>query len=76
MTSRTGEALGKEPNQMSNKKRESVERSYRMIAKADGTYTVEVYDGTGVITKKTGFSNRASASAWIDQQKRAAKPPA
>jgi hypothetical protein len=61
---------------MSNKKPESVERSYRMIAKADGTYTVEVYDGTRVITKKTGFSNRAGASAWIDQQKRAAKPPA
>ena len=61
---------------MSNKKPESVERFYRMIAIADGTYTVEVYDGTGVITKKTGFSNRASASDWIDQQKRAAKPPA
>jgi hypothetical protein len=56
--------------------RKRAARSYRRIAMADGTYTVVVYDDTGVITKKTGFRNKAAADAWIDQQKQAAKPPA
>ena len=44
---------------------------YRVVAVSDGTYTVEMSDGTGVITKKKGFLIMANADAWIDEQKRA-----
>jgi hypothetical protein len=49
---------------MSNK----LKRVYRRVAVEDGTYTVEISDGTNVITKMTGFPSKASADTWIKEQ--------
>jgi hypothetical protein len=62
---------------MRNKPERTSARSYRVIATVDGTFTVEVSDGTNVIMKKRGFLNKGTADAWIADQERVlkAKPP-
>lgn len=46
------------------------EKKYSKVAMEDGTYTVEVSDGTNEIIKVKGFPNKAAADAWIAEQKR------
>jgi hypothetical protein len=43
-------------------------KNYHVIAQHDGTYSVEIADGSGVITKKKRFSNKAAADYWIAAQ--------
>ena len=47
---------------------------YRVVAVSDGTYTVEVSDGTGVITKKKGFLIMANADAWSTSKSELSRP--
>jgi hypothetical protein len=43
-------------------------KNYHVIAQHDGTYSVEIADGSGVVKKKR-FSNKAAADYWIAAQK-------
>jgi hypothetical protein len=57
---------------MSEKPKPGAKR-YRVVAVEDGTYSVEMSEGTGVITKVTGFLNKGTATAWIKDQKRSSE---